>query len=874
MKLRSYLLALALVTVLPLLIFSIVMIVSTFYEHLGVVKQGLVDTSRAISLAVDRKLMASIDTLEVLASSNLLDAADIGGIRAQAERAFAGQEAWSWLALISPSGQRVFEFGSPPAAPWPQGDEAGFFREAVARRQPAVSGLIGRDAGGGGMVCISVPVVRNGQVRYALIAGTRPATVVEPVTHEQLPDHRSAMLLDGKNLTVAQSEGRERLVGTQARSGLVQHIADRVEGAFTDSNVDGVPMYVGFRRSALSGWTVVTGVPTAVVNAPLWRRLGVVVLVGLSLVAVGLAGSWWFEQRIRVPIVALSNAAEALAREGAPRPVPSTSIVEIASLARSIAHADHLLRERAQGWERAEAELADQREQFRVTLASIGDAVIATDIFGRVTFMNDVAGQLTGWETEPALGQPLAAVLAILDEETQEAIEDAFARVMREETIAQEGARTLLRSKGGARMPVECRGAPRRDASGRTVGAVFVCRDTSERRRAERERADILARAHAARDEAEAANRAKDEFIAMLGHELRNPLGAISNAVYVLDLIGSQAAPAVQARQIISRGVEQLVRIVDDLLDVARVTRGKVVLKRQPVNLADSVTQCLSSLSAAGRSARHRITVDVEPTWVEADPFRIEQVITNLVVNAIQYTPADGAIHVSVGGVGNQAIIRVRDTGIGISQDMLPRVFDLFAQGNRTLDRPQGGLGIGLTLARSLVEAHGGTIEAASEGAGRGSELTVRLPLVPAPSTEPGRPSPEQPAGPRRILIVEDSQDARDMLRIYLAQSGHQVFEAADGPGGVESALRTRPEIALIDIGLPGLDGYEVVKRIRAAPEGQDMFVVALTGYGQPRDQHRAREAGFDAYLVKPFDRDRLSSLLATARRMTPEEQT
>ena len=626
-------------------------------------------------------------------------------------------------------------------------------------------------------------------------------------------------------------------------------------------------------RSYLFSHALVTVLPLLafsgvmiVSNGPLWRRLGLLLVVGAAFIGLGMAGAWWFERRIRAPIVALSSAAAALARGGPVQSLPSSSIAEVESLSQSIAHADRLLREREQGWRQAEAELADQREQFRVTLASIGDGVIATDVSGRVTFMNDVARTLTGWVNGPAVGQPFDSVLALLDEETRSPIDGPFARVMRDGTVADAGRRTLLRSRAGDETPVECRGAPRRDAQGRTIGTVLVCRDASERRRAERERAEILARAHAARDEAESANRAKDEFLAMLGHELRNPLGAISNALYVLELVGAQTAPAVQARQVIGRGLEQLTRMVDDLLDVARVTRGKVVLDRRPVNLADTVTQSLSALSASGRTARHQITVDVEPAWVDADPVRVQQIVTNLIVNAIKYTPADGTIHVTVGAPDDSAVVKVADSGIGISAAMLPRVFEPFAQGDRTLERSPGGLGIGLTLARRLVEAHGGTIEAESGGAGRGSVFTVRLPRLTTLQGEPVAAVGEG-AAPRRILLVEDSQDARDMLRMYLAQLGHQVYEAADGPSAVEAALRVLPDVALIDIGLPGVDGYEVARRIRATPDGRHLYLVAVTGYGQPKDRDQALAAGFDDYLVKPFDRDRLATLLAAARR-------
>ena len=395
---------------------------------------------------------------------------------------------------------------------------------------------------------------------------------------------------------------------------------------------------------------------------------------------------------------------------------------------------------------------------------------------------------------------------------------------------------------------MECRGAPRRDAAGRTIGTVLVCRDASERRRAERERAEILARAHAARDEAESANRAKDEFLAMLGHELRNPLGAISNALYVLEMVGSQTAPAVQARQVIGRGLEQLTRMVDDLLDVARVTRGKVVLDRRPVNLADTVTQSLSALSASGRTARHQITVDVEPAWVDADPVRVQQIVTNLIVNAIKYTPADGTIHVTVGAPDDSAVVKVADSGIGISAEMLPRVFEPFTQGDRTLERSPGGLGIGLTLARRLVEAHGGTIEAESGGAGRGSVFTVRLPRLTPPQGESASAVGEGAVPPESSS--SRTEDARDMLRMYwpswaIGLRGRRGPSAVRRPAG--AARR-----ALIDIGLP-------VSRIRGGPAhprdaGWGIVMVAVTGYGQPKDRDQALAAGFDDFreTVRP----------------------
>jgi signal transduction histidine kinase len=383
-----------------------------------------------------------------------------------------------------------------------------------------------------------------------------------------------------------------------------------------------------------------------------------------------------------------------------------------------------------------------------------------------------------------------------------------------------------------------------------------------DRKRAETAREALLGQEREARAVAEEANRTKDEFLAMLGHELRNPLSAISNAVHVLELrAGGRSADGAHA--ILRRQVEHLTHLVDDLLDVERVMTGKIVLERSPLDLAAAVDQSLASLNAAGRLDRHSLVVDVAPAWVDADPTRIDQIVTNLVVNAVKYTPSGRRIAISAAREGGEAVLRVRDEGVGIEPALLPRVFDLFVQGKTSLDRAQGGLGIGLTLVRRLVELHGGTVGAESSGPGMGSTFTLRLPAIEAPPTPP-EPKPVTPrAVSRTILIIEDNHDARTSLRELLETAGHTVHEASDGARGLEAALRLRPEVAFVDLGLPGMDGLELARRIRASAEGRAMRLVALTGYGSTEDRDRSREAGFDVHLVKPVERLALERVLA-----------
>ncbi|MGZ3451407.1 MAG: hybrid sensor histidine kinase/response regulator [Polyangiales bacterium] len=357
--------------------------------------------------------------------------------------------------------------------------------------------------------------------------------------------------------------------------------------------------------------------------------------------------------------------------------------------------------------------------------------------------------------------------------------------------------------------------------------------------------------------------RDRDAFLATLGHELRNPLAAIRNALELLDRARRPDEASERERVILRRQAHHLGHLVDDLLDVARVTKGKIVLQRSGINFADIVRRGVEAVELGDRSG-HDFRVDLasEPVYVDGDPVRLEQVVSNLLTNAVKYTPAGGRIDVSCSAVSGQAVLEVRDQGVGLAPDMISRIFDLFTQAERSLDRSQGGLGIGLTLVRSLVELHGGTIDAASDGVGRGTSFRVQLPLIERPVNEAAEPAPptESSSAVHRVLLVEDNDDIRETLAMLLSVSGFEVSSANDGPSGVAEAERTEPDAALIDIGLPGFDGYEVARRLRMTRP--KLVLVALTGYGQPDDRRRSQEAGFDAHLTKPIDIDVLTSLL------------
>jgi signal transduction histidine kinase/ActR/RegA family two-component response regulator len=364
------------------------------------------------------------------------------------------------------------------------------------------------------------------------------------------------------------------------------------------------------------------------------------------------------------------------------------------------------------------------------------------------------------------------------------------------------------------------------------------------------------------------ADRRKDEFMGVLSHELRNPLAPIRNSLHILARVPGESEQASRAMAVIERQTHQLTRLVDDLLDVTRISRGKIQLHRGRVELAALVRDTVEDHRAlfSSRDIALGVSVDVEPQWIEADATRIRQVVGNLLQNAAKFTNARGHVTVRLGQEAGRAMIRVADDGIGMTPELLTRIFEPFTQADSSLDRPHGGLGLGLALVKALVEMHGGEVEARCEGPGRGSEFTVRIPVLHGVEAVPEA----GPAGPtdvarRRVLIIEDNLDAAESLKVGLEMSGHEVAVAHDGEEGLAEARSLRPEVVLCDIGLPGLDGYEVARRIRADPTLHPVLI-AVTGYALPEDQRRAHEAGFDRHFAKPFEFREIEEAVLNAR--------
>ena len=393
------------------------------------------------------------------------------------------------------------------------------------------------------------------------------------------------------------------------------------------------------------------------------------------------------------------------------------------------------------------------------------------------------------------------------------------------------------------------------DRPSRITGAI---QDITERKQLE----DLLRRQANA---LHAADHAKDEFLAMLAHELRNPLGAISNAAVLIGMQTKEQKSLQMPVEILNRQVKHTARLVDDLLDVSRITRGQFELRKELVDVADVLSRAVETSRPQMELRRHSLTVDLPegPIWAEADPARLEQVAGNLLNNAAKYSDPGGDIRLALSVEGSMARIRVQDNGLGIARGMLPRIFDLFTQEERSLDRSHGGLGIGLTLVKRLVEMHGGSVEAFSDGAGCGSTFVVTIPILTSAVEPVAPPTRAQSARLGKVLVVDDNVDAAHALAGLLEIAGHEVFLAHDGPAALEAARRVRPDSVLLDIGLPGMDGYEVARSLRADSTLNQTRLIALTGYGQENDRHRSRSAGFDYHLVKPVDMSVLENLLA-----------
>ncbi|WP_437876763.1 hybrid sensor histidine kinase/response regulator [Sorangium sp. So ce513] len=506
--------------------------------------------------------------------------------------------------------------------------------------------------------------------------------------------------------------------------------------------------------------------------------------------------------------------------------------------------------------------LRQSEERFRMLVEGVKDyAIIMLDPEGRVTTWNAGAQQITGYPADEVIGTHVSRFYPA-DVRERNWPETVLASARRKGRFEDEGWRVR---KDGSRFWASVIVTAIHGPEGELRGFSKITRDLTERKRLE---------------QIESSARQMEEFVAMLAHELRNPLASISNATSVLRPEGAVSPEVAWAAGVMERQVGQLVRLVDDLLDVSRITRGKITLECKRVDLNEVVKRAVEA-SRAWIDAREQsldVKVPVEPLLVDGDLARLTQVVTNLLHNAAKYTPPRGSIQVTLEAEEARATLRVRDNGVGIPPRLLPHVFELFTQGDRSLDRAEGGLGIGLTIVRRLIDLHGGTVRALSEGPGRGSEFIVELPRPARPVASPAPGAPAAQAGSRlRVLVVDDNQDSAESMAMLLRRMGHEAHAVFDGPSALELATRLRPDLVLLDIGMPGMTGHDVARTLRSTPGLEGISLFAMTGYGQESDRRATQEAGFDEHLVKPISVDVLkqhvADIAARARARGAEER-
>jgi PAS domain S-box-containing protein len=505
------------------------------------------------------------------------------------------------------------------------------------------------------------------------------------------------------------------------------------------------------------------------------------------------------------------------------------------------------------------------RAHLAAIVESSDDAIVSKTLQGIIRSWNRAAERLFGYSAEEAVGQPITL---IIPPERVEEESEILRKLRRGERV--DHFETVRVAKDGRRLDVALTISPIRDANGVIVGASKVARDISDRKAYEEAQQRTIGQLERAEKALREADRRKDEFLALLAHELRNPLAPIRYAVAMARKEGRSDTERLQAQAIIGRQVEHMGRLLDDLLDVSRITRGTLTLRRSSVDLASVVTAAQESARPLVESRGHTLSVKLprEPLRLMADPVRLAQVLANLLINAAKYTDRGGRIELQATREGGELAVAVRDNGIGISAEMMPRIFTLFAQASPAIERSEGGLGIGLSLVRGLVELHGGTVSAHSRGAGHGSEFVVRLPIGNVEDTGDAaetRRRPRARSKPLRLLVADDNRDSAESCAALLQAWGHEVSVAHTGREAFEMACRLKPDALLLDIGMPELNGYQLAEQIRGTRWGRDAMLIAITGWGQEQDRQRALAAGFDQHLTKPVDPDGLDTLLQGA---------
>ena len=902
----------ALTAILPFALLCGIALQALLEGQRAQIQASTLSLARALTAAVEGELRNTVASLEALALTGPLGGEDITGAAdayALASAVRNSHPEWRAVLLAAPDGAIVFDTESPFGAARGAVLDQVSLAEVVRTQRPVIGQLT---AGRRGNVAfaVRVPVLREGVVRRVLTAVVKPEAIAAVLSHQQVPAGWAVSVFDGNRIRVARSINDERDRGSQPSESM-RTLLDRLEAGSeitgTTRNIDGIPVQAAVVRLQSAPWLVVLGAATSMVDGALHRSLlayggGLLLSLVVSVIA-----AWWMSRALTRPMAHLRAGAAALG-SGLPVAINRSGIAEVDAVADALVEAasgraqhererEQLLEAERQA--RANAERAERRLERLVsasamlsrsleeasTLEAIATVVVPdiADIC-RIDLLdeNDMLQRKLTRHVDPARGEAIAQlvedrtapadapgsfpwavatgqtfVLNLSDPELPELLDPGL----------RDFARALNLS-AGCIVPLVARG--------RTIGAMGILQGESGRRfgpddvaligeLAQRaalalDNVRLLSQARSAQLEAEVASKAKDEFLAMLGHELRNPLAPISLALQLIARRDANAFP--RERLIIERQVKHLSRLVDDLLDVSRIVSGKIDLKFEQVDLCDVVRQALELTLPAmqQRKTLPIVSLPSEPVMVLGEAVRLTQIVGNLLTNAAKFTEPSRSISLCLRTHASWAEIEVVDEGCGIHADLIPHIFDQFVQARQQLQRAAGGLGLGLAIARSLTRLHGGTIHAQSLGLGHGATFTLRIPLPAKSDAEavaadaPGHDA--EASRPLTILLVDDNLDALEVLADCLRMEQCRVHTAQSGEEALDLLERESVDAAIFDIGLPGMTGYELARRVRADPRSARVALIALTGYGQETDKQHATEAGFDAHYSKPAPLD------------------
>ena len=910
MTIRSYLVTLVVVALIPVLIFSIVVVLRLNRHEHQALERATTESAHVLLTAVDRELRRALTALEVLAASRQLEDDNIKGFYVEALSLLHSHPDWATVSLASPQGEHLINVLVPYGTPLMPLPDRTSVRWVAQSGRPLVGSVVRGVRTGKLQFPVRVPVMRGGQTKYVLTAVITTTAIRQLLEEQRVTAQWVGTVLDAKGTVVARTLASEQFEGQP--SGTLRPPENATQTGWMErAMVDGRHSYVAYARSALSQWTVALAVPVAVVENPLRRSLWSVAAVGMVLSLLGAMAAMFVGRRITGPLAELSAAAEALGR-GATVRVPSSPVAEVDQVSSAFAgaatrrgQAEAALRESEAAF-RALAQEAEARRHEAEVVAQLSRTINASlDRDAVLQAVTDAAKELLTCELTR---------IALWDEDREAMV---YRYTVGTRFTGYPGLR-LVPGKGlvgtviVTGQPIRTddvfddpRSNPDYFVAARAdgiVSAMVVPIQVRERlegviyfgRRRRRpfteqdeligmrladhagvalQNADLYQRQQQARAEAEMANRSKDEFLAVLSHELRTPLQSMLGWIRLLRRGLLDEHIAAKALETLDRNTQTQARIIEDLLDISRIIAGKLQIDLRPLNLIEVIETAVEEARPAANAHNITLTTTVDPgaAEVEGDPQRLQQVLSNLLSNALKFTPSGGMVEVRLERHGLRARIAVRDTGAGIPRDVLPYIFDRFRQADSSSTRAHGGLGLGLAIVRHLVDLHHGTVRAESDGPGQGSTFLIELKLLVKQRGRDRdatrRPSTEREPGPSlaglRIVVVDDDADTRGLLAVALRGHGAEVQAAASAPEAIHAVAEMPADVLISDISMPGEDGYALIRKLRAdqGPVGL-IPAVALTALARAEDQDRALAAGFQRYLAKPVDPAALASIV------------